>query len=53
MFNGLLGHASRGGGAGDANTLPPLDGGVIFDEADAAADFDNELRPLPAAATVT
>jgi hypothetical protein len=53
MLNNLLGCAGRGGGRGDANNLPPLNGGVTFDKGEAAADFNNKLRPPPAAMTIT
>jgi hypothetical protein len=50
MFNNLLG---RGGFGGNEDTLPNIGNGVIFDEADAAGDFENQLRPPPATVTVT
>jgi hypothetical protein len=37
----------------DEDTLPNVGGGVMFDEADAAGDFKNQLMLPPAAATVT
>ncbi len=50
MFNNLLGHSGFGG---NKDTLPNIGNGVIFDKADAAGDFENQLRPPPATVTVT
>ena len=50
MFN-LLGGLTGGGGTpeGANNT----NDGITFDEVDAAADFENQLRPPPLATTIT
>ncbi len=53
MFNSLLGCSSRGGNGRDKDTLPNIGGGVMFNEADAAGDFKNQLMPPPVAAIVT
>ncbi len=53
MFNSLLGHSNGGGNGRNKDTLPNVGGGVIFDEADVAGDFENQLMPPPAAVTVT
>jgi hypothetical protein len=53
MFNSLLGHSSGGGNGRDKDTLPNVGGEVMFDKADAAGDFENELMLPPAAAAVT
>ncbi len=53
MFNSLLGSSNGGGNGRYKDNLPNVSGGVMFDKADAAGDFKNQLMPLPAAATVT
>jgi hypothetical protein len=53
MFNSILGRSSSGGNGGGKDTLTNSGGGVTFDEADATVDFENQLRPPPAAATIT
>jgi hypothetical protein len=53
MFGNILGRASGGGGGGDENsTLAPVNHD-IFDDGDAAADFENMLIPPVGAATIT
>jgi hypothetical protein len=44
MFSSFLGRAGGGGGAGNENTLVSFDT-VMFDYAEAAADFTNQLQP--------
>jgi hypothetical protein len=52
MFGKILGCASGGGRGGDENNLVPVNHD-IFDDRDAAEDFENVLLPPAGAATIT
>jgi hypothetical protein len=52
MFNSLLGRSNRGGNGRYEDTLPNVSGGVMFDKADVAGDFENQLMPPLAAVRV-
>jgi hypothetical protein len=52
MFGNILGLASGGGRGDDENILAPVNHD-IFNDGDAAADFENVLLPAAGAVTIT
>jgi hypothetical protein len=51
MFNNFLeGLSSRSSSGGGGDALTTAENGVMFDEVEATADFENQLGPPPAGA---